>query len=584
MLLLNRTLLKMAKGLWGWMGVIVGLKMVTLVGTTMFAKTISQFLGNLYAPNLTWEEAGSAILAALLAAILMFASELLTGEAEYRCTAKARTSLRRRIFAKVMELDVGNIERIGPVSAITSAVDGVESMQTYYSQYLPGLVYSVLAPIYLFFQMKEASLAVAAVLCAIAMILLPINNIFRAHIEKLKTEYWACMEDLTGYYLESVQGLTTLKLYEQDETRTKVLKKKAFAFNDKIMEVMKVNFTSFLLTDGLVYGSIVLATGLACGGLIAGHLSFASALMVLLLSYGFFSSVRQLMNATHTALAGVAAAEKVSNLLDIDTTRPYAPETPEDTTPYSGIRMEHISYGYTGRHKALDDVSLTVEKGKVTALVGLSGCGKSTLAGLMMRFFDPSGGRITIEGRDYLSMTPEQLRRRIAMVPQQVSLFSGSIAENLRIAKKDATEEEMMEALEQVRLKDWVLAQPKGLQTSVGDAGGKLSGGQRQKIGIARALLCQAPYIIFDEATSSVDQQSEEEIWRCIDELAQTRTLVIISHRLSTIRQADCIYVLSGGRIEESGRHEALMQQNGLYHQLVTEQQKLEEQAEEGKA
>ena len=201
MLLLNRTLLKMAKGLWGWMGVIVGLKMVTLVGTTMFAKTISQFLGNLYAPNLTWAEAGSAILAALLAAILMFASELLTGEAEYRCTAKARTSLRRRIFAKVMELDVGNIERIGPVSAITSAVDGVESMQTYYSQYLPGLVYSVLAPIYLFFQMKEASLAVAAVLCAIAMILLPINNIFRAHIEKLKTEYWACMEDLTGYYL-----------------------------------------------------------------------------------------------------------------------------------------------------------------------------------------------------------------------------------------------------------------------------------------------------------------------------------------------------------------------------------------------
>lgn len=133
--------------------------------------------------------------------------------------------------------------------------------------------------------------------------------------------------------------------------------------------------------------------------------------------------------------------------------------------------MEHISYGYTGRHKALDDVSLTVEKGKVTALVGLSGCGKSTLAGLMMRFFDPSGGRILLEGRDYLSMTPEQLRHHIAMVPQQVSLFSGSIAENLRIAKKDATEEEMLEALEQVRLKDWVLAQPKGLQTSVGGRG-----------------------------------------------------------------------------------------------------------------
>ena len=578
MLLLNRTLLKMAKGLWGWMGIIVALKMVTLIGTTMFAKTISQFLGDLYAPNLTWAQAGSAILAAFLAAVLMLASELLTGEAEYRCTAKARTSLRRRIFAKVMELDVGNIEKIGPVSAITSAVDGVESMQTYYSQYLPGLVYSILGPIYLFFQMKDASLTVAVILCAIAMLLLPINNIFRAHIEKLKTEYWATMEDLTGYYLESVQGLTTFKLYEQDQARTEVLKKKAFAFNDKIMEVMKVNFTSFLLTDGLVYGSIVLAAGLACAGLATGSLPFSSALMVLLLSYGFFSSVRQLMNATHTELAGVSAAEKVSTLLDIDTSRPYHPDAPRDKEPYPGIRMEHISYGYTGRHQALKDVSLTVEKGKVTALVGLSGCGKSTLAGLMMRFFDPNSGRIVLEGQDYLSMTPEQLRNHMAMVPQQVSVFSGTIADNLRIADKHATEEQMLEALEQVRLKDWVLAQPKGLYTNVGDAGGKLSGGQRQKIGIARALLSQAPYIIFDEATSSVDPQSEEEIWRCIDELAQTRTLVLISHRLSTIRHADCIYVLRNGKIEESGRHETLMQKNGLYHQLVTEQQKLEEE------
>lgn len=289
------------------------------------------------------------------------------------------------------------------------------------------------------------------------------------------------------------------------------------------------------------------------------------------MSYSFFDSVRQLMGATHTALAGVSAAEKVSDLLDMDTSRPYQPDFPKEEEGYMGIRMEHVSHTYTGRNIALKDVSLTIQRGKVTALAGLSGCGKSTVAGLLMRFFDPAGGRIVLEGRDYISFTPEELRKHIIMVPQSVSIFAGTIADNLRMAKENASDEELLEALDQVRLKDWVLEQPDGLLTDVGDGGGKLSGGQRQKIGIARALLCQAEYIIFDEATSSVDVESEQEIWNCIDRLALTRTLIIISHRLSTIRNADCIYVLDGGEISESGRHDGLMRRHGLYHRLVTE-------------
>lgn len=582
MLLLNKTLLRLAKGLWGWIFAIVIVKLVTLIGITAFAKTISGFLGNIDSPSVTIETAGSAILSALVIAAVTFCSELLRGELEYRCTAKARTALRTKIFSKVLELDAGNIERIGPVSAITSSVDGVESMQTYYSQYLPGLIYCMCAPIYLFFQLKNSSLSVAILLFAVSFVLLPINNIFRSKIETLKTEYWNSMEDLTGYYLESVQGLTTFKLYEQDGERTKVLSKKADAFNRKIMDVMKVNFSSFLLTDGMIYCSILIAMGIVSAGLLQGDIPFTSALMILLLSYSFFDSVRQLMNATHTALSGVSAAEKVENLLDIDTSRPYDPALPIDKDVYEGIRMEHVSHSYTGRNAAITDVSLTIPKGKVTALAGLSGCGKSTIAGLLMRFFDPSNGRITLEGKDYYSFTPEQLRKRIIMVPQSVSIFSGTIADNLRIAKKDATKEEMLEALQQVRLKNWVDTLPDGLDTDVGDSGGKLSGGQRQKIGIARALLCKAEYIIFDEATSSVDVQSEQEIWSCVDRLAMTRTLIIISHRLSTIQNADCIYVLSGGKISESGRHEDLMQNHGLYYQLVTEQANLEEHREVG--
>ena len=581
MLLLNKTLLRMARGLWRWILLITGLKLAALIGLTAFARIISSFLGNVNSPELTAADAGQAILSALLAAAAMLLSELLTGEVEYRCTAKARQSLRAGIFSKVLALDVGNIEKIGPVSAITSSVDGVESMQVYYSKYLPGLLYSLIAPFYLFFQLQQVSFSSAILLFAVSLLLLPVNNIFRRHIEKLKTEYWSSLEDLTGYYLESVQGLTTLKLFFFFLNRTRVLAEKSRGFNNKIMDVMKVNFSSFLLTDGLIYGAVVVVAAIAAWQLLNGNLSLSDGLMVLLLSFGFFGSVRQLMSATHSALAGVSAADKVERLLAVDTSRPYHPDMPEEENPYDGIRLEHVSFRYQERNAALKDISLEIPKGKVTALVGLSGSGKSTIAALLMRFYDLENGRILLEGRDYTSFTPEELRRRVIMVPQTVHLYSGTLAENLRMAAPAATDEELMEVLREVRLKEWVLSQPDGLNTSVGDAGGKLSGGQRQKIGIARALLCKAEYIIFDEATSSVDMESEREIWSCIDELSQTRTLIIISHRLSTIQNADVIYVLENGQIAQKGIHEELMQKTGLYRQLVEEQAKLEQIGEE---
>lgn len=580
MLLLNRTLIRMAKGLWGWIFLITALKLGTLIGTALFAGILSGTLGSLTALDMTAAKAGTAVLNALLTAVAMLVCELLTGEAVYRCTAKARQTLRTEIFSKVLELDVGNVERIGPVSAITSSVDGVEAMTVYYSQYLPGLLYSILAPIYLFFQLKNVSLPVAVVLFALSIVIMPVNNIYRKHIESLKSDYWNSLEDMTGYYLENVQGLTTFKLYGQDERRTDGLRAKAENFNCRIMDVMKVNFQSFLLTDGLIYVGVVLSTVIAGQQLLSGSISFASALMVLMLSFGFFSSVRQLMGATHSALAGVSAADKVEKLLAIDTTRPYHPEIKKESPAYAGIEIRHAVFSYSARKTAIRDVSLKIPRGKMTALVGLSGCGKSTIASLLMRFSDLESGSILIDGQDYTSIKPEDLRKKIIMVPQYVSLFSGTIAENLRIAAPNATDEELLQALSDVRLKDWVTAQPEGLNTPVGDAGSRLSGGQRQKIGIARALLCRAEYIIFDESTSSVDVESEREIWNCIGELALTRTLIIISHRLSSIRNADCIYVLENGKIAESGVHDTLMHNDGLYRKLVTEQLELEKQGE----
>ncbi|MBQ9048282.1 MAG: ATP-binding cassette domain-containing protein [Solobacterium sp.] len=576
MLLLNKTLLRLVKGLWGWIAAIVAVRFLALIGITRFARIIAGFLGDLFSPSMNAAQAMQAVGAAFAAALLMFAAQLLQGELEYRCTAQARTSLRTKIFSQVLALDAGNIERIGPVSAVTASVDAVEKMQVYYSTYLPSLIFSLIAPFYLFFNIRRISLTAALLLLGVSVILMPLNNLFRARIEMLRGTYWRSFEDMTAYYLDSLRGLTTLKLFERDREHSQVLAVKAEKLNTDTNAFMKVNFTSFLVTEGLIYAAIIICLFMMASGLHSGTVSIADALMVLLLSYSFFSSVRTLMSATHNALTAVAAAGKVEEILAVDTSRPYDPNMPEDPEQFNGIRMDHVSFGYAGRDTALKDISIRIPKGSTCALAGLSGCGKSTAAALLMRFMDPAEGHIYFEGKDLCSMKPEELRRHIIMVPQTVSIFSGTIRDNLLLAAPEADESELMEAVRLSALKSFVDSLPDGLDTDVGDAGSRLSGGQKQKIGIARALLSKAEYIIFDEATSSVDLESEHEIWNCIHDLARTRTLIIISHRLSTIADADIIYVLNQGQTAESGSHEELMQHNGLYARLVNEQSALE--------
>ena len=581
MLLMNKTLLKLARGLWLWILAIAGVGFLTLVGTTALAEIIAGFLGTLFQPQAILNTAWSAIRAALAAAVFTFLAQLLKGLLEYRTAAKAREGMRKMIFSKVLELDAGGIEKIGPVSAITASVDAVEQMQTYFSTYLPSLIYSVIAPIYLFFHLKNISMPVAVLLLVVSLFLLPINNAFRSRIEDIRKIYWRSLDDMTGYYMDSLRGLTTLKLFDRDREHSRILGEKADILNKNINCFMKINFTSFLVTEALIYAALVIALVDSCVRITKGSITISQALIVLMLSYSYFSSAQQLMSASHSALTAISAAGKVEEILDTDTTRPFDPSLPEDKEHFNGIRMEHVSYGYEGRARALQDVSLTIPKGSVVALVGLSGCGKSTTASLLMRFCDAAAGHIYMDGKDYHSMKPEELRKHIAMVPQQVNLFSGTIRENLLLADPDADDQTLMEAVKEAGLLKFVQSLEKGLNSDVGNAGASLSGGQRQKIGIARALLSKAEYMIFDEATSSVDMESEREIWSCIDELSQTRTLIIISHRLSTIQNADVIYVLENGQIAQKGIHEELMQKTGLYRQLVGEQAKLEQIGEE---
>ena len=576
MLLLDKTLLKMTKGLWGWILSLVGIRVCSLVMITSFAIRISYFLGNMMNPTFTHDEIKNVVIQILIVSVLIFVFQFIQGELEYRAQAAARSSIRQKLFTKTMSLDAGYIEKIGPNSAITSAVDGVEQMQVYYSVYLPSLLFSVIAPIYLFTKIYSSSFLIACILLVVSFVLLPLHNVFRYRIEKLRKSYWVSLEDMTGYYLDSIRGLSTLKLFDQSDKHAEVLGEKADYLNHQINKFMKVNFTSFLVTEGIIYITLFICVLIAVSGVSNQTMELSNVLMILLLGYSYFGSIRQLMSATHDALTAVSAASRAEEILAVKTTEINQEKQP---IPYQdGIVLKDVSFSYEGRKEVLHHVNITIEKSKTTALVGLSGCGKSTIASMLMKFIYPASGAVYLNGIDYACMNREEIGKHIVMVPQTVNLFSDTIRNNLLLANPSATDEKLWQVLEEVSLDKHIRRMKDGLDTMVSESGSNLSGGQKQMMGIARALLTDAEYIIFDEATSAVDPESEKIIWQCIEKLSKKRTLIIISHRLSAIRNADQIIVLQAGVVEEVGNHEQLMKNHGLYRTLVEEQNELEVQ------
>ncbi|WP_456317518.1 ABC transporter ATP-binding protein/permease [Solobacterium moorei] len=574
MLLLDKTLLKMTKGLWGWILSLVVIRVCSLVMITSFATRISYFLGNMMNPSFTRDEIRNVVIQIIIVSVLIFVFQFIQGELEYRSQAAARSSIRQKLFIKTMSLDAGYIEKIGPNSAITSAVDGVEQMQVYYSVYLPSLIFSVIAPIYLFTKIYPSSFLIACILLVVSFVLLPLHNIFRYRIEKLRKSYWVSLEDMTGYYLDGIRGLSTLKLFDQSDKHAEVLGEKADYLNHQINEFMKVNFTSFLVTEGIIYITLFICVLIAVTGLSNQAMELSSVLMILLLGYSYFGSIRQLMFATHDALTAVSAASRAEEILAVKTAE--IEQEGKHNMSQDSIVLEDVSFSYEGRKEVLHHVNIKIEKSKITALVGLSGCGKSTVASMLMKFIYPSSGAVYLNGKDYACMNRKEIGEYIVMVPQTVNLFSDTIRNNLLLANPSATDEKLWQVLKEVSLDKHIRRMSEGLDTMVSESGSNLSGGQKQMMGIARALLTDAEYIIFDEATSAVDPESEKIIWQCIEKLSKKRTLIIISHRLSAIRHADQIIVLQAGVVEEVGNHEELMKNHGLYRTLVEEQNELE--------
>ena len=577
MLLLEKTLLKMTKGLWIWIISLVVIRVCSLVMITNFASNISYFLGNMMSPTFTHDEIRNVVIQIIIVSILIFVFQLIQGELEYRAQAAARSSIRQKLFTKTMSLDAGYIEKIGPNSAITSAVDGVEQMQVYFSVYLPSLIFSVIAPVYLFTKIYPSSFFIACILLVVSFVLLPLHNVFRYRIEKLRKSYWKSLEDMTGYYLDSIRGLSTLKLFDQSDKHAEVLGEKADYLNRQINEFMKVNFTSFLVTEGIIYITLFLCVFIAINGFVNKTMDLSGVLMILLLGYSYFGSIRQLMSATHDALTAVSAATRAEEILAVESEK--IRQNKKQDSYQEGILLKDVSFSYEGRKEVLQNINIEIEKSKTTALVGLSGCGKSTIASMLMKFIYPSSGAIYLNGKDYACMNREEIAKYIVMVPQTVSLFNDTIRNNLLLANPFASDEQLWQVLHEVSLDKHIQKMSDGLDAMVSEFGSNLSGGQKQMMGIARALLTDAEYIIFDEATSAVDPESEKIIWDCIDKLSKKRTLIIISHRLSAIRNADQIIVLRAGAVEEIGNHDELMKNHGIYRDLVEEQNKLEVQA-----
>ena len=572
MLLINKQLLKLAKNSWGWIIAIVVTKLIILLSFMVVVSAVSRLIGSFVGEGNA--NIGSQILIALISAVIGLAGNLILGEVKFKCTADIRIRLRHDIYQKMLDLEMDYLVKMGTSRAVTASIDGIEALEKYFSEYLPDLIYCFIAPFILFARIYSYSAYAAWVLLVLSLTVIPANAVFKKLMAMLRKDYWDTFDKLNEYFLESLEGMTTLKLMNRDMDRAENLKTRSFNYYHMIVKTMRVSFYSTILTQSFIYGGILWSTFILIGSCSKGVIALSAAFYALMLAFTFFRPVQDLINTGHTALNGVAAAGTIFTFLDLVPARAPVDVSLPEAEDKDGIVLENVVFSYDGKRNAVDGVSIRVPRGKTVALVGQSGCGKSTLVNLVMHFNDCASGRISLEGKDLRSITQEDLRRRISLVPQSTYIFSGTVEDNLRIVDKSLSRERMLEVLKDVHLEDLIAKD--GLATDVGEGGSKLSGGQKQKIGIARALLSDADYIVFDEATSNVDAVNEEDIWNCIHTLSNTKTLLIISHRLSTVRNADTIYVMREGKVAESGDHGKLIAEAGIYAQLVREQDVLE--------
>ncbi len=558
--------------LWQW---------AALISQVVAVFSIADLLERVVYRAVTVQVIERTILILVLVVIIRFICERMGARSSYLACVDVKRILREKIYEKMLKLGASYSEQVSSSEVVQVSTEGVEQLETYFGKYLPQLFYSLIAPMTLFIILCRVSVK-ASVILLICVPLIPISIVVVQKIaKKLLNKYWSIYTGLGDSFLENLQGLTTLKIYQADKQKADEMDVESQNFRRITMKVLTMQLNSTSVMDIVAYGGAAIGMAVAVSELLKGNISVAGTLCIVLLASEFFLPLRQLGSFFHIAMNGMAASDKIFKILDLP-----EPKSGEKTLPDGSldVTLKDVHFSYETDREILKGISLNLPAGSFVSLVGESGCGKSTIAGILAAKNRGYSGEITIGGVPLNEVNEADLMKHVVLVRHNSYLFKGTVEENLKMAKQDATKEEMEAVLQKVNLLGFLQTQ-NGLQTMLLEKASNLSGGQCQRLVIARALLrTESAVYIFDEAASNIDVESEELIMNVIHELAKTKTVLLISHRLANVVKSDQIYFLKDGEIKESGKHEELMRQNGEYRHLYESQMALENYGKEGVA
>ena len=555
----------------------VACQWISLAANISMMTAITWFLGKLYERTAETKDIVTTILIAVVAIIIRFVCSVLSSRMSYLSSKAVKKTLRELIYKKLLRLGTSYKEQVNTSEVVQVAVEGVDQLETYFGAYLPQFFYAMLAPLTLFVVLSFVSLPCAFVLL-ICVPLIPVAIVaVQRWAKKLLSKYWGEYTALGDTFLENLQGLTTLKIYQADDFKQEEMNEQAEKFRKITMKVLTMQLNSITIMDLIAYGGAALGVILSVSQLAAGKVSLSGCLLIILLSADFFIPMRLLGSFFHIAMNGMAASDKIFRLLDLPETERKMEQVPADCT----IRCEDLRFAYEEEREILHGVNMEFPKGRFTAIVGESGCGKSTITSILMGRNKGYEGSVTVGGKEINSLNEASLMENFTYIGHQSYLFKGTVRENLLMGNPEASDEKLWEVLERVNLFDFLQSE-NGLETMLNEKASNLSGGQCQRLALARALLHDSPVYIFDEATSNIDVESENDIMREIHELAKTKTVILISHRLANVTDSDCIYVMERGNVAEYGKHKELLAENGVYEKLWKAQQSLENYGKDG--
>ena len=544
---------------------------INLIANIVAIFLISSFISDTYYGNVTDAKLVRLIVILAIAVLTRVICNVASSKMSYLSSKKVKQVLRHKIMEKMLTLGSSYNEKVRTSEVVQVSVEGVEQIETYFGLYLPQLFYSLLAPLTLFAVIVFMSFTPAIVLL-LCVPLIPISiAAVQTFAKKLLAKYWGRYTGLGDTFLENLQGLTTLKIYQADEYKNKKMNEDAEEFRKITMKVLTMQLNSITIMDIVAYGGAALGIILTVKQFVAGNIRLDQAIAIILLSADFFIPMRQLGSFFHIAMNGMAAIDKIFKILDLE-----VPEEKTMSLPGKGsIKVENLSFSYDESHNVLNDISIELLEQGMVSLVGASGSGKSTMASLLMKRSKNYSGKIFVGEVDFNEISEKSVMENITYISHSSYIFKGSVRDNLLMAKADARDEELWDVLKKTNLADFFEAD-NGLDFEIAEAGGNLSGGQKQRLALARGLLHDSRFYIFDESTSNIDVESEEVILEQIKELAKHKGVLMISHRLANVVSSDKIFVLEKGQLKEEGTHEELLAMHGTYSTLWETQQSLE--------